>query len=189
MIFYLFPILTAFILAALGWIKLSLGIVAGALVAFAGLTLTLGVKFDELDIAGMALAAAAALGLAIVSVVSNRLMRGQDPRQATLYMSTAAMVTMFFITAVVGDFELPQGTRGWVGFSLSTLLYALAMIGYYAAISMIGAAKAALLSNLEPLIVVGAAFLLLNQSLVSTQLLGIAIVVSALYIIGMSKEG
>ena len=54
------------------------------------------------------------------------------------------------------------------------------MIGYFVAISMIGPGKTTLYSNIEPLIAIGAAFLLLGQVLSPLQILGVFVVVGAL---------
>lgn len=189
LIFYLFPILTGFILGLTGWGKISGTMIIGALVAFAGLALALGVKFEDLDGVGMIMAAVGALGLAAVSAVSNRLMVGQDPRQATLYIAATAVIIMSVVALVRGEFTLPETPSGWTGFALTNGFYAIAMISYFYAISLSGAARTTFFSNLEPLVVTGAAFLFLGQSLVPLQLLGVAIVVGSLIFVGKSKPG
>ncbi len=55
------------------------------------------------------------------------------------------------------------------------------MIGFFVAISMIGPGKTTLYSNIEPLIAIGAAFVLLDQVLSPWQILGIVTVVGALF--------
>ena len=187
LIFFLFPILTLFFLAVLGWEKLTPTLIGGAFVAFVGLGLVLGVEFDSLDRTGMLLAVAAAVGLAIVSTVSSRMIHGQDPRQVTLYISASATVTMVIIINVFGAYTLPITLEGWVGFVLSNIVFAFALIGFFAAIAFIGAAKTGLLSNMEPVATVGTAFVLLDQTLSSWQLVGVVIVVSALVFVSRSK--
>ena len=189
LIFYLFPILTAFILAAMGWSRIGMTAIIGALVAFVGLALALGVEFDELDGVGMILAAVAAVGLATVSAVSNQIMGGQDPRRATLYIASTAIVIMAVLALIRGEFSLPTTPSGWTGFGLTNLLYAVAMISFFYAISFAGAGPTTFFSNLEPLVVTGAAFVFLDQTLAPLQLAGVAIVVGALIYVGKSKSG
>ncbi|MEK9679016.1 MAG: DMT family transporter [Rhodospirillaceae bacterium] len=189
LIFYLFPILTAFILGAVGWSRISKIEVIGALVAFVGLALALGIEFDELDGMGMILAAAAAIGLATVSAISNQIMGGQDPRRATLYMCSTGIVIMTALALIRSEFTLPETPSGWTGFALTNVLYAIAMISFFYAISYAGAGATTFFSNLEPLVVTGAAFVFLDQSLAPLQLAGVAIVVSALIYVGKSKSG
>jgi drug/metabolite transporter (DMT)-like permease len=181
LVFYLFPIFTTFIVAAMGWEKLHRINVIAAFVAFAGLALALGVSGKGLNLTGVALAAMSALGLAIVSAVSSRVIRAGDPRQATFYMAATAAVTFVLITLLFGEFRLPTTPTGWWGLIGTNLFYAAAMIGFFVAISKIGPGKTTLYSNIEPLIAIGAAFVLLDQMLSPWQILGIVTVVGALF--------
>ena len=78
LVFYLFPILTVAISAAMGWTRLSPRTAGAAMVALAGLVFALGVRIDEYDLWGIGLAALAALGLAIVSAVSGRVIANSE---------------------------------------------------------------------------------------------------------------
>ncbi|MDG2032325.1 MAG: DMT family transporter [Rhodospirillales bacterium] len=189
LIFYLFPIFTGAILAVTGWDAFGRTKIIGVLIAFLGLALTLGVRFGELDGLGMILAAIAAAGLATVSSVSSRLIGGADPRQATLYISVAASLTMLMVVAIRGKLEMPVDTTGWTGFWISNLLYAAAMIGFFYAIALIGAGAATFFSNFEPLVVTIASFLLLGQSLLPLQLVGVVVVVGALIFYAKADTG
>ena len=180
LIFYLFPIFTGIILAVTGWDAFGRTKIIGALIAFLGLALTLGVQFGELDALGIILAAVAAVGLATVSSVSHRLIGGADPRQATLYMSVAASMTMLVVVGIRGKLEMPINAIGWTGFCISNLSYAVAMIGFFYAIAVIGAGASTFFSNLEPLVVTGTSFLLLGQVLLPLQFVGVLVVVGAL---------
>jgi drug/metabolite transporter (DMT)-like permease len=188
LIFYLFPILTAFFLAALGWGRLTPTMVVGALVAFLGLALVLAVQFDELDRIGMIFGLVSAVGFAIVCTISNRIMRGRDSRQGTFYISAVATLVMIAISLGVGEFNLPVTAAGWAGFMGSHVLYAAAIIGLYTSISMVGAAATTFFSNLEPLVVVGASYILLGQSISPWQMVGVAIVVGALIYASRSRS-
>ena len=188
LIFYLFPILTAFFLAFLGWGRLTPTMVVSAFIAFFGISLALAVKFDELDKIGMAFGLISAVGFAIVCTISNRIMRGQDSRQGTFYISVVATFSMIVISIGVGEFNLPATSAGWVGFMGSQVLYAAAIIGFYISISMVGAAATSFFSNLEPIVVVGAGYVLLDQLITPWQMVGVAIVVGALIYAGRSKS-
>ncbi|MDA0239850.1 MAG: DMT family transporter [Proteobacteria bacterium] len=187
LVFYLFPIITAFIVSIFRWAPLSRWTIIGALIGFCGLALALGVKFEDYPLIGILQAAFAALGLATVSAVSGRVIGTGDPRQATLYMATGALVSFMVIVAIVGGFALPETGEGWVGLGITNLLYAFAMIGYFYAISYIGAAFTTIFSNLEPLVAIVAAFFLLDQQLEPLQLIGAAIVVAALFVAARGK--
>ena len=180
LIFFLFPIFTGFSLNLTGAEAFTITKFIGTVVALIGLTLVLGVSFHQLDGLGIVLATIGAIGLATVSVLSHHLVKGEDPRQAMLYMATTALAIMFVAMTIRGKLDLPTNTDGWIGFLVSNILYALGMITYFYAISMAGAAATTFFVNLEPLVVTGAAFLLLDQTLTPLQLLGVLIVVGAL---------
>lgn len=180
LIFYLFPILTGIILVTFGWAKLSGATIFSAFLAFAGLALTLGVEFENLAISGIIFAGLAAIGMAVVSTVSGRLIHGQGPRQATFYITVGAIIAMMIYSQMGAEFVLPDRPSGWYGLILSNLFFTVAIISYFTAISMIGAADTALFSNLEPIVTVGTAFMFLGQTIMPLQLLGVAIVVGAL---------
>ena len=188
LIFYLFPIITGGILAVTGWAKYTLRNVIGSIIAFGGLALALGVSEINLDIVGIALAVSAAVGLAIVSAVSGRLIKDGDPRQATLYMAATAVVFMGVLITLNGDLNLPDTQYGWVGFILSNCFYAAAMIGFFYAISMTGPIATTFFLNMEPLVVTGSAFLFLGQTLLPAQLLGVLIVVGAIILFGQLQN-
>jgi drug/metabolite transporter (DMT)-like permease len=87
---------------------------------------------------------------------------------------------MLALSAFIGGIVLPVTAGGWAGFVLSNVLFAVAVIGFYASISMAGAGPATFFLNLEPIVVVGAGYVLLDQLVSLWQMLGITIVVVAL---------
>ena len=178
--FFLFPIFTGFYLNLSGAEAFTIIKFIGTVVALIGLALVLGVSFYQLDSLGILLATIGAIGLATVSVLSHPLVKGEDPRQAMLYMATTALAIMIVAMTIRGKLDLPTNTDGWIGCLVSNILYALGMITYFYAISMAGASATTFFVNLEPLVVTGAAFLLLEQTLTPLQLLGVLIVVGAL---------
>lgn len=189
LIFYLFPILTAFILAIFGPGRLTAKMIVSAFIVFFGLSMALAAKFGELNLIGILAGLVSAIGFAIVCSVSNRLMRDQDSRQATLYLSTAATATMIVISYFVDSVQFPITTVGWTGFIFSNVFYACAIIGFYISISMVGAGAATFFLNLEPVVVVGMGYVFLDQMISSWQMVGVAIVVGALIYASQPESG
>src|SRR3546814_5809666 len=95
----------------------------------------------DLNPLGIVYGALAALGLATVSAVSHRVIRAGEPRQTTLYVALGAAATFVVLTLAGGAFTLPDTRAGWWGFVGTNLFYAVAMIGFFAAISLIGPAR------------------------------------------------
>lgn len=180
LIFYLFPLMAAVILAAFGWEKFSWKTGAAIVLALGGLALALDVRGGNLDIEGVVLAFFAAIGLAVVVVVSGRVLGSGDARPLTLYMAAAASVVLLIICAASGDFTLPQTASGWIGFVAAAALYGCAMIAFFIAISMIGPVRTSLLSYADAVISASLGVVVLGQALTLIQVTGIALVIVAL---------
>lgn len=180
LIFFMFPLFTSLIVAVMGWEKLTFPTIAAALVAFAGLALTLGVDSEGVAVIGVVYALVSAFGLAVVSAVSSRVIRSGDSRPVTLYIVTTAATVFIVASLIRGDLQLPQSGSGWVGFVGSSLFYTTGIIGYFTAISMIGPAKSTLYSYVEPLFTMTAAYIFLGELLAPLQIVGALIVVGAL---------
>lgn len=180
LIFFLFPILTSVILAVMGWERLPVTTIAAGVLAFAGLALALGVSRQALSFEGVIYSGIAALGLAIVSAVSSRVIRSGDPRPVTLYILTMASAVAIVIVLFRGEYLLPHTVTGWWGFAGSVVFSGIAMVGFFVAISLIGPARATLFQYAEPLFTMGTAFLFLGQTLAPLQILGAVVVVGAL---------
>ena len=180
LIFYLFPLIAAIIVAVLGFEKFSWKTGAAIVVALVGLALALKVHEGGLEPVGLVCALLAALGIAIVVVVSSRVFGNGDARPTTMYMAASASVLMFIICGVSGDFALPQSGAAWIGFIASSAIYAFAMIAFYIAVSMIGPVLSSILSYADAVISAILGVIVLNQALTPVQIAGIALVILAL---------
>lgn len=180
LIFYLFPLLAAVIVAALGWEKFAWRTAAEIVVAITGLALALNVHGGHLEPQGVLLAGLAAVGLAIVVAVSSRVFGKDDARPLTLYMAASASVLLFILCAASRDFVLPHTNTAWFGFIVSSTLYAFAMIAFYIAVSMIGPVLSSLLSYADAVISAGLGVVVFGQALAPVQVAGIALVIVAL---------
>jgi drug/metabolite transporter (DMT)-like permease len=180
LIFYLFPLVATVILGLFGWERLGWKTIAAILVALLGLALALDPRVGGLNIEGVVLGFAAALGLGIVVAVSSRVFRAGDSRPLTLHMAAVAAVLLMAFCALQGDFALPNTTKGWAGFVAAALLYAFAMIAFFIAVSMIGPVRSSLLCYAEPIVSAGLGAVLFGETLSFTQIGGIVLVVGAL---------
>lgn len=186
LIFFLFPLFTSLIVAVMGWEKLTVTTMVAAAIAFAGLALTLGVDRENLAISGIIYGLIGALGLAVVSAVSSRVIRSGDSRPVTLYIVTTAAIVFIALSLFRGDFQLPQTSAGWVGYVGTSVFYAIGIIIYFATIAFIGPAKTSLFSYVEPLFTMAAAFVFLGELLMPLQIVGALIVVGALAAAGLA---
>ena len=180
LIFYLFPLVATVILALFGWETLGWKTIAAIVVAFIGLVLALDPRVGNINIEGILLGFAAALGLGVVVAVSSRVFRAGDSRPVTLYMATVAAILLIALCAQQGNLALPTTSKGWIGFVAAMLFYAFALIAFFIAVSMIGPARSSLLGYAEPIVSAGLGVVLLGEALTLTQISGILLMVGAL---------
>jgi drug/metabolite transporter (DMT)-like permease len=178
--FYLFPLIAAILVAVLGWEKFIWRTGAAIALALIGLALALDVRGGSLDAGGITLALLAAVGLAVVIVVSSRMFGAGDARPVTFYMAAGASALLLVICAASGELALPQTGTGWVAFAASSVVYGFAMIAFFIAVSMIGPVRTSLLSYADAVISAGLGVAVLGQALTLVQVAGIALVIVAL---------
>ncbi|NNE82693.1 MAG: DMT family transporter [Alphaproteobacteria bacterium] len=187
LIFYTFPILTTLFLWIRGRERATWTAGIALLVAFVGLVLALDLGNPALDLRGIGLAALSALGITTVVLLNSRLVGGGDSRPITLHMLSAASIVFILVTALLGDFALPDTARGWWAFSIGPLFYAFAIVTLFIAMSILGPIRTSMTMNLEPVSSMVLGFLLLSQALGGLQIVGAALVIIAVLTIQRAK--
>ena len=117
--------------------------------------------------------------MAATALLSARVLKTDNARSVTLHMHISAAALFVIASVVVGDLSLPQTTRGWVGYICVPVFYTVAVASFFAGIAHIGAVRASLVMNLEPVGSIALGFVLLGQVLTPRQLLGAAIVIGS----------
>ena len=179
LIFYLYPVFTGLGAWLMRQETLNRGILVGLVGSFAGLALALGDTGATASILGMGLAAAAALLMTGVILLSARVLQTDNARSVTLHMHISGSLMFVVISLIAGDFSLPQTERGWVGLIAVPVFYTIAVASFFAGIAMIGGVRTSLVMNLEPIASIALGFILLSQVLSERQLLGAALVILA----------
>ena len=137
---------------------------------------------DPADGAGIALALAAALAAASNAVWYSRAVRHLDIVVATLHMTIAATVTVLVVSVLNGSFVLPADATGWGGLIGVVVLQSGLAPVYFAGIARIGPVKSGMLSNLQSVTSIVAAFLFFGEWLTPVQLLGGTMVIAGILI-------
>lgn len=156
----------------------SVGIIA------IGLLLLLGASFRSVSSVGILMMMACTVAYALYAVLSQRVMRGVDPRTLGLYNQLAPALVLCLLT-------MGQPVFYPVVFSSQTALLVFAGIGLSAAggmflfvqgISMIGAQRAVIIDSLEPLLSALYALLLLGEHMKPVALAGGLVIVAGVVI-------
>ncbi len=180
LVLYLFPLLVGLISHFTGDERMSPALGVALVVASVGLLFALDVTGDGLDVSGIMLAGVAATTFAVVIVVNASLIRRTGRSlPVTLHMNLTASAAFIVICAVMGEFPLPATRDGWIAFTAVPVFYSIGLICFFVAVGAMGAVRASLVMNLEPIAAIIFGFTLLGQVLTPLQLLGAGLVISA----------
>ncbi len=149
--------------------------------AFIGLAVALGVEIRELDVLGIASATVCSFTYAFGVFYFGDTARGADPMVVTLHATATAAAIFVPLAVLDGSLTLLPGTTlGLVGVAGVSASYLAGVLCFFAALVRIGPLKAALLAQLEPVVSILSAVLILAEQLSLVQTAGIAVVLGAL---------
>lgn len=177
------PMLIALVQAATGQEAMTGRKLTALLLAFGGLVLTLNTGSLQPTLAGVVAATIGSVAFTVMLVLTPRLFPPGDSRPRTAHMSGAASVVLIAACLLTGDVALPANTSGWIGFWGVCISFPLALTGLFMAIGKLGPSQASLLLNFEPVAVTLFSSVVLGQTLSGWQLLGGALVISAIVLI------
>lgn len=188
LLLYTFPAQVVLISALTGVERATPARALAVAIAFAGVVMAVGMSADSPDWRGIALGLLAGLGLAVLTVIGAKTSGRRDSRSlATIMTAIAAILTVAAIVAGPG-FGFPETPRGWIGFGVAAGLAALGFSLYFAVLPLIGAVRAALLSNLEPVVAILGAIAFLGERPGVTQFAGIGLVLAAIVALQLSDN-
>ncbi len=179
LVMYVYPLLVAFMAAAVGLERVRATTCAAAAVAFVGVALVLEVGDARLDWRGIALAAIAAFALSGNLVGAAQLNRHMAALAVPFALSTVGAVVFGGLMVASGGPTLPSSAHGWLIFAAAILTSPAALIAFYLALPRAGPGRSALLMNIEPISTVAFAAWLLGESLNWGQGLGAVLIIGA----------
>jgi len=179
LVFYLYPVFTGIGAWITGQEKLDRGLIVGVVGGFLGLALALRITGETTNAIGIALAAFASLIMAAIALMSARILKTDNARSVTLHMQVSGVVLFLTISTIAGHVDFAETTSGWIGFAGVLACYTIAVSSFFAGIAHIGAVRASLVMNLEPIATITLGFVVLGQVLTPRQLAGAAVVIAA----------
>lgn len=195
-VFNTYPVLTAL----WGWVLFRTQpekvILIASPILLVGLSLALGVvnmlsSEQGLEIASLfpgmlyALGSATTFGLALV--LTQRETLAVDPLARTAVSMWLVGFITLGLTQVTGGLDWPNSMTGWGGTIALTIFFATGFTIVFALIPKLGLGNTAIM-NMEPIFALILAWLLLNQSVSMTQLIGACVVVGTVIALGMRKR-
>ncbi len=183
LIFFLHPMLVAIAEPLLRGGRPTRQHLIWGLVILSGLSLTLGFDLVGLDWRGIALALLGAVACAAMIIGNATAMRRAGTVLVNFYMVATSTVIVVALLAITGATALPGTGIGWVGIVGTGAGFTVGLLCFFAAIPLIGAVRATMISNIEPVLGILFAMAIFGEHLVPLQWLGVALVVGGL--IGM----
>ena len=182
LLLYLHPFIVTLFGARLFGQALTRVRIACVLTALAGTALVIGADVSGQPL-GVALGILAALLYSVYLLIGNRVMRNENPlAAATVVMISAAAV--FCVFALITRPAFPQTVTSWAAvFAIAVVSTAIAMVTLFIGIRHLGAADAATLSTLEPLVTALLGALLLDERLSTVQWIGGLVIVVAVVVL------
>ena len=185
-LFYTFPVQVGVIATIFGVDSLTVKRLLALIVAFGGVLFLVGFGETSATWYGVVLALGAGSGVAISSVLFDRI---AHPGNSMAVLFWAILVGSLVSCMVVGfraELQLPHDGFGWLGFVVSMFGFSFALITYYLALPLVGAVRGALMANLEPVIAIAVAVIILDEQLGVFQVLGVTLILASIF---LAKRG
>ncbi|ACZ84932.1 DMT family transporter [Streptosporangium roseum] len=179
LLLYLYPGLVSVLSAVVERTRMSWSVVGPILVSLAGLTLVVGRLDAGLDLPGVLAAVGAAVAYAFYIVLGSRVSASLSPAVTTAYLTMFATGSFALLGLALGGLDLGFAPAGW-GWAAAVAIVStvLAIALFFVGATTLGPVRASILSMLEPVVAVLAAWLLLGGTLSWPQLAGGAVVLA-----------
>ncbi len=187
-IFYTYPLIVMASAPLVHGARLGLRQYAAFALAFAGLVLALGPSFDGLDGRGVLLALLAAVSAAYVFMVSPRVLSEYTAAGVALYTNLVGGALMLLAAIAFESTSLPASPEGWAGLGGVSVFYISASLFMFLALHAAGSIRTSLVFNLEPVVAIVAAALILGERLTPVQVAGVALVIGALMLASVAPR-
>jgi len=180
LILYTYPLLVLAYSVLLKLVSPSPLLISIFCLAFVGLYLALSGGPVKLDSSGLMFSSLAALGAAYTFIKGARIAPRLNPLIMTFWVNTVGLVMI--VPLVYTQFSLSTATSGLIALAAATLFYLVAILCQFEALARLPAATAALILNLEPVVSILLAAIVLQENLSGLQWLGVALVISVLFV-------
>lgn len=192
--FNTFPIM----LAAISWFagaeRPTRRVAIAMPIALFGLAMALGVIGSEGFVlgpsfaVGVAFALGASFSFAVTLFLTTRWFKAVDGRMRSFIGMAVVGVVALAAGFAIDGFALPRDSTGWIGLSLLTLFYGIAITSLFVLLPRIGTVNNAALMNFEPVAALTLGWLILGQTLRPVQMAGIVVVIGAIVMVATARR-
>lgn len=194
LIIFFFPFLVLLFNHFWGQSRMTPAILICFFVAVSGLGLALGVSLERLDSTGVGLAVLGMVSMAVMVLTVSSITREIGALSATLQMT--AWTSLFYLIVVMlapqtGWLEpasYPKTSLGWISIFAAGVSFILGYVFFFLGADIIGSSRASMLSIAEPVFIVLAAIVLVDEWLSPLQWFGLVMVIGSLVVIELPKK-
>lgn len=188
---YVYPALVTLAAILIGREQLVMRRIVALVIASAGVSLVLwgGGPGSKMSAIGVAFVLGGAVVYTAYILLSDTLMHDIQPLMLATLVSTGAAAYFISRGLATGELRFNFGLAGWwplIGLSLVSTVLAITL--FFAGINRVGPTAASIISTVEPPTTVTLAFLLLGERLSLTQVVGGAMVLSAVIILQLRRR-
>ena len=180
LIYFIHPLLVGLLALWLGQERLTFASIGALAVALLGLSLVIGFSIEKIDALGLGLAVTAMVVTAIVIVANSRAMAQAPAISVCFFMMLSAAVILAALFVLFGNFALPSTALSWMGFVGVAIAATTGTLTFLCGMTYVGATRAAMLTNLEPVLGVLFAINVLGERVTLVQGVGILVVIAAI---------
>ena len=190
LLLYTYPVFVTVLSIALGRDRATRRRVAALGAASGGVALVLvGAGSGSADAIGVTMGIGAALAYTAYILVADRVIADVPPLAFSAVMTSGAFVTFSVVTLATGALDLGFAAAGWGWLAcLAVISTIVAVLSFFAGLRRVGPSNASILSTFEPPVTVLLAFLVFGEQLGAVQLVGGALVLSAVMLLQAGRR-
>ena len=178
LIFYFYPLLVLVYSIVSRQLAASVPLISLFVGAFTGLYLALSGGEVSVDINGILFAVLASCGAAFTFVCGARVATVVSPLLMTFWINAIGL--LLILPLMIDALAKPESWHGIFALGTATLCYLVAILSQFQALARLTAARAAFLLNLEPVVSILLAYLVLSETLSILQACGVVLVLTAI---------
>ena len=152
------------------------------ILAFFGLSICLGPNWNSLDIRGILLVLLGSFCSAGMIVGASKATKIISMSDLIFFSNTIGAMILGISLFLYDHFTLSYSFEGWLGIILICILFNIGQLSLFAATKKIGSVQTSVMLNIEPIITIYSAIILLGEKLLFSQILGVAIILIALFL-------
>lgn len=185
---YTYPVIVTLLSAWMYEERITTYKVTSLVISSVGLVMVVGAAFNGLNFLGVLCGALAAVFYSLYVVLSNKLVDKVNSLIMTTYIMTSAAIIFNIVGWSTGSVNLDISGQGWLAvFGIAVISTAVALLTFFRGMRLVGPSKASIISTIEPVITIAAAFILFAERLTLTQVAGAALVIAAVLLIQRDK--